>query len=793
MQQPSRKFNSKTRVLQDEGEEEECYSMYTLDGKKKASSQIQESFIIQGQKIDMEIYTGASVSVINEDTFRLLKINSPLRKSKAILLTFTGEKIIPLGVIDVSVQYQNQEKTLPLLVVAHGPTLMGRNWLHEIRLNWGKIQNKFGINKVSSTNHTALNELLQKYDHLFKDELGALTGKKATIYLKEGVTPVFMKSRPVPYALREGIEVELEQSEAQGTIKPVEFSDWATPIVPVVKSDSTVRIYGDYKMTINKACKVDSYPIPKVDDLYAKLGGGQKYTELDLSHAYELLLDDVSSEYVTINTHRVLYHYQCLPYGVSSSPGIFQCTMECLFHNIPNFVAYLDNLIITGSNDDEHLENVSKVLEKLSQSGLRLKRSKCQFMAEKMMVLGHVIREQGIQPCEAKVKAVHDAPVPTNITELKAYLGLVNYYHRYLPNLSSMLAPLYDLLKKNMVWRWSSKQQQVFDSYKRLLCSDTLLVHYDLEKKMILSCNTSPYGVGAVLSHVMENGDERPIGYASRTLAPAEKNYSQLDKEGLAMIFGVKKFYQYLYGRSFKITTDHKPLLGLLGENKGIPSMASARLQRWALTLAAYDYHLEYKSGKENENSDALSRLQLPYFPETVPLLGEEILMLERLESTPLDAKQIKMWTRSDPVLSKVLLYTQKGWPKICTHDELQSYFRRKDEISTQDGCLLWGSRIIVPPQGRERVLKELHTTLPGMTKMKGMARSLIWWPKMDQEIEETVRLCHTCQLNQKSPPKSPLHPWEWPERPWSRIHVDHAGPFHNHLYLVAHNCGCSF
>ena len=160
---------------------------------------------------------------------------------------------------------------------------MGRNWLREIRLNWRNIQVK--LHNVSSTTQSPLNDVLHRYEHVFNDELGALKGLKATIHLKQDATPVFVRSRPVPYVLRKGIEAELERLENQGTIKPVEFSDWDTPIVPIVKSDSSVRICGDYKLTVNKASRMDSFPIPKVDELFAKLAGGQKYSELDLSHA----------------------------------------------------------------------------------------------------------------------------------------------------------------------------------------------------------------------------------------------------------------------------------------------------------------------------------------------------------------------------------------------------------------------------------------------------------------------------------------------------------------------------
>ena len=226
---------------------------------------------------------------------------------------------------------------------------------------------------------------------------------------------------------------ELKQNwrlENQGTIKPVEFSDWATPIVPIVKSDSSVRICGDYKLTVNKTSRMDSFPIPKVDELLAKLAGGQKYSELDLSHAYEqILLDESSCEIATINKHRGLFQYQRLPYGLSSAPGIFQRTMECIFQGMPDVAPYLDNVIITGKDDEEHLKNLSLVLEKISQAGLCLNRSKCQFMKEKMVALRHVLSGQGIQPSTAKVEAIQNAPAPSNVTELRAYLGLINYYH----------------------------------------------------------------------------------------------------------------------------------------------------------------------------------------------------------------------------------------------------------------------------------------------------------------------------------------------------------------------------
>lgn len=166
-------------------------------------------------------------------------------------------------------------------------------------------------------------------------------------------------------------------------------------------------------------------------------------------------------------------------------------------------------------------------------------------MEQEVEYLGHRVDAQGLHPVEKKVKAVRDALTPTNITELKAYLGLLNYYNKFLPNLATLLAPLHE---QDVKWKWGQKQECAFQKSKMLLNSADVLIHYSAEWEFLLSCDASPYGVGAVLSHRMDDGSERPLGFMSRTLSPAEKRYSQLDKEGLAVMFGIKKFHKYLYG-----------------------------------------------------------------------------------------------------------------------------------------------------------------------------------------------------------------------------------------------------
>ena len=406
--------------------------------------------------------------------------------------------------------------------------------------------------------------------------------------------------------------------------------------------------------------KLDSYPIPRTEDLLATLGGGKGklYTKLDLSQAYQqVLLDDESKPYLTINTHRGLFTYNRLPFGVKSAPGIFQRVIESKLNGVPCVIVRMDDILISGLDDVDHLKNLQEVLTRLSAAGLRLNRSKCTFMAAEVLYCGRRVSSEGTRPNEENIEAIVRAPSPSSVTELRSYLGMLNFYNMDLPHLATTLEPLHRLLRKNSYWNWTPEAQVAFEKTKQLLTSSSFLTHYDESRELILACDSSPYGVGAVISHVMDDGSEKPIAFASRTLNSAERNYSQLDKEGLAIIFGVRKFHQMVYGRPFVITTGHKPLLGLFGEHKSVPAMASPRLIRWILTLSAYNYVLKFKEGRLNGNADCLSRLPLTRTVSEPILPGEVALSINILNQTPVDAAIIKKQTDKDPVLCQVLMY----------------------------------------------------------------------------------------------------------------------------------------
>ena len=450
-------------LREDEEDPSTVYSMFKVSARK--SSPLYVSIQAHQKTLNMELDTGASVSVISEGTFQSTwgKEHAPrLQPSDAKLHTYTGEEITVVGSIQVEVEHNGGRKELQLLVVkGDGPSLLGRDWLSELRLDWEAIHN------VCVQDH--LETILDDHSELFKDELGLIRGVKAKIHVDQQAHPCFCKPRAVPFSLRKGVELELERLEEEGVIEPVQFAEWAAPIVPVVKEDGSVRICGDYKMTVNQASKLESYPIPKIEDLFTSLTGGKHFTKLDLSHAYQQLeLEESSRAYVTINTQKGLFRYTRLPFGVSSAPAIFQRTMENLLQGFKHVVVYIDDILITGSTDEEHLSNLKGVLHKLKEAGMRLKRKKCFFMRPEVEYLGHRISQKGLQPTKEKVKAIAEAPRPKNITELKAFLGLLNFYGKFLSNLATTVAPLYRLLQKKTEWQWGPAQEKAFGEAKEL-------------------------------------------------------------------------------------------------------------------------------------------------------------------------------------------------------------------------------------------------------------------------------------------------------------------------------------
>ena len=324
------------------------------------------------------------------------------------------------------------------------------------------------LGEIHFTTSPGLHELLTNYSDVFQEGLGSFKGYEVKINVNPDATPRFHKARTVC----EKVEAKLDRLVAEGTLEPVEYSDWAAPIVAVVKSDpKSVRICGDFRVTVNQLSQLDRYPIPRIDDIFATLEGGKIFTKLDLSQAYQQLkLDAESQKYLLINTHKGLFRYTRLPLRISSAPGSFQRAMETLLQGIPHVTIYIDDILITGETEADHLQTVEK--------------GKCKFLIPSVDYLGYVIDAQGLRPHPDKVSAIQQAPKPLNVTRLKSYLGLLSYYGKFLSNLSTLLNPLYKLLGKDVPWKWSSPQEQA---------SPKLLVHFNPRLPLLLACDASAY------------------------------------------------------------------------------------------------------------------------------------------------------------------------------------------------------------------------------------------------------------------------------------------------------------
>lgn len=317
------------------------------------------------------------------------------------------------------------------------------------------------------------------------------------------------------------------------------------------------------------------------------------------------------------------------------------------------------------------------------------------------------------------------------------------------------------------------------------------LAHYDPNAKIIVAADACEYGVGAVLLHEYSDGTQKAVYHASKSLTPAQRKYSQIEKEALALVFAVRKFHKFLFGRRFQLLTDHKPLLAIFGSKKGIPVYSANRLMRWATILLGYNFELKHVSTSKFGQADALSRLMqdFPTENEDVVIASVELDVNYGFDNTirqlPVTDEDVRTETSRDPILRRVRKFVKESkWPDGCDK-EMKPFRNRASRLSVVQDCILDGDRVVVPSTLRKAVLKELHTGHPGILRMKGLARSLVYWPGMDKDCENFVQSCEICALNSKSPTKVPLHTWPTPEHPWQRIHVDFAGPIDTVYYFI--------
>lgn len=762
------------------------YSNYTNSNRKVPPQII--SVLVEGKPVNLELDTGSEVSTLTVSDQLKLFPSKTIEKTNITFKNFDQSLSRPLGMIkNVNVEWNNSIKQVDVYIVSNDkPRIFGRNWL-QLFDQWPLELNRkvcdLKINQICDPVKT----IKDKFMEVFSPGWGDFKGESISLKLKADAKPKFLPVRQVPFALKDKVKDEIKRLLNNKRIEPVKYSEWGTPVVPIVKSDGSVRLCGDYKVTLNPHLETDHYPLPHIETIFQTLKGGEYYCELDLKEAYlQAPLEPGSQDLTVINTELGTFKYLYLPYGVSTGPGSFQRLLSQKLSHIPNTIVFIDNIYMCGYDLQDMTKTLEAVLSVLKESGLKIKPNKCKFFRKSIEVFGYNVNKEGISVIKENILPVLQLPPPENITMLRSFLGKINYYSRFLKDMATILAPLYECTKTGK-FKWTTDCQHSFELIKKKLMSVHNLSHYDPNLPLILSCDASSVGISAVLSNRGSDNIVKPIAFASKKLNDTEKRYSALDKEAMAIIFGVTKFYNFIYGRQFELETDSTALVRIFGPNKSIPKMAAKRLQHYAIFLSAFSYKIKHIPSNKNP-ADYMSRL--PFEDKDNTSVDKKFTIctnyIDSSNAQMINWETIQVETRKDLLLSKILRYSYDGWPDIkLIDDDLKPFFIKRNEISIDRNCLFWGHRIIIPNSVKESVLNELHKSHFGSSRMIDIAKSYFWWPKLNEDIIEVTKQCINCLSYRNTPAKTNLKPWPLPPSPWYRIHADYLGPLFGKMFLV--------
>ncbi len=535
---------------------------------------------------------------------------------------------------------------------------------------------KFGKN-LSKEQEIKIKELVDKYSHIFSsgdDDIGYHDKIKFNIDTGNE-RPI--KSRPyrVPYAMQEEVDKMIEKMLSGGIISK-SSSPWAAPIVIIKKKDGSNRFCIDYRK-LNKITVKDNYPVPLIEETLDTLKGSCFFTSLDLASGYwQVALADKAKEKTAFCSRKGQFQFNVLPFGLSNAVSSFQRMMETVLEGLPNTKVYLDDILIHSVSFESHLSQLEKVFKRLEEANLKVKPSKCNFAKKEIKYLGFDVSSEGITPSRDRIKALLNYPRPTKSKEIKRFLGMASYYRKFIPHFSTLAEPINLLLKKSIKFVCEANFKKIIHS----MVNPPILVYPDFKKEFILETDASNVGLGAVLAQKDGNGVNRAVGYASRMLKGAERNYTTTEIECLAIVWAVEQFRPYLYGRKFTIECDHNPLVYIdNAKNK------TSRVSRWRLSLAEFQYTVVYKKGSLNVKADALSRIE-------TELEVNSIKLEEKLDWDNFREKQERD-VEVQSMVSKPGFYQEKG-----------ILFKK-----TQGR-----NRVVVPAELKELVLKMGHTGISG-------------------------------------------------------------------------------
>ena len=610
--------------------------------------------------------------------------------------------------------------------------------------------------------------------------------------------PIKQRAYRLPQYQRKPLGDLLRKLQREGIIRP-SSSNWAAPILLVPK-----KVAGQYRLCVdyrrlNEVVKSDNYPLPRIDDLLDRLEGSRVFSTLDLKWGYhQCQIEETDIPKTAFICCEGLYEYTKMAMGLKNAPSCFQRLLETVFADMlgQGVLVYIDDLILFTRTEEEHEELLEKVFKRLLQAGLSLKPEKCYYFQAEIEYLGHVVSERGLFPLKANIRKILEYDPPTTVKQLRGFLGLTSYYRKFIRDFAKVAQPLTEMTGSKVPFQWSEKQQQAFEFLKEKLTSPPLLAYPQFDKDFILFTDASDRAIGCVLSQKVD-GQEVVVAYGSRTLNKAERNYSTVEKECLAVVHFTQEYRHYLLGRRFQIVSDHRPLMWL----KGL-SNPTGRLGRWALKLSEFDYEITYRKGKLNMNADFLSRMGADVINE---------LQVDDQGMASLTTSRLKSAQNKDELCKALIAYLRRQeLPPIHSRLRERIPLEAPNYVLRGDGVLLYNGQgrrrkdkgmleggdptIVLPEPLRADVLQMLHDHHTaghlGFKKTLDKVRFRFFWERMYTDIKTYVQKCDSCH-KVKTPPLrrcAPLSNHTRAKYPLDRVQVDIIGPIYPRTYSGMNN-----
>ncbi|XP_044764622.1 uncharacterized protein K02A2.6-like isoform X2 [Coccinella septempunctata] len=751
-----------------------CENAKQIDelGNNLRKFELLEDIIINGKLVYFKIDTGAECNVLPVEALETVDPVAKIMPQNVILTAYNGTKLQVKGSTELDCVIRGKIHRLKFYVVKNGgkPILGLRSILN---LNLLKV-----IDSVSQESNflsqgevifTSKEIVLQKYSEVFGG-LGCFPGKPYRFVLKDDCKPCVFPARRIPKRLLPEFEKCLNKLEEEGVIcKQIEPTDWVNNIVVTEKSDKSLRICLD-PTVLNEYIKREHFQIPSPNELLADLNNKKIFSILDLKDSfYQIKLDKFSSELTTFATHLGRYRFLRLPFGINTAAEVFQRQNTLVFGDILGNKIYIDDLIISGSTEQEHDVVLKKVLDRAKKLGITFNKNKFQFKKREIKVLGFKVSEKGIEIDSDRIETIIKLENPRNKKELLRFLGLVKYLGKFIPNLSQITAPLRQLTCNDAIWKWEKIHSERVECIKKFLTSPPCLVHYDDKSPLTVQCDASIEGMGACL---LQKG--QPIAFASRALTDCEKRYACIEREMGAILFAADHFSYYIYGHdNVLVQTDHKPLVNIFRKDL---NKLSSRLQRMRLKLLKYNFEVSYLPGKKMFIADMLSRAPLKYSSQ-VEIENSHIIssISKFIPMSKEKISELKKEFERDEILTLIRKYISTAWPKNLKKlpDSIKKFFQIKHELSIDNDLIFYGDRIIIPKSLRYQILQKLHEGHLGINKCRNRANESVYWPNISRDIVDYVNNCHICLKFKNNNPRLPMLSHDIPERPWQRIGAD--------------------